>query len=55
MILLFYVLAICTIVWIVINTIFTHLDGDAYLYLLYPVTGLAVVIWVIWVTVEVIA
>lgn len=55
MTILFYVLAICAIVWIVINTLCAYLDDDARLYLLYSVTGLAVVIWVIRVTVEVIA
>lgn len=55
MILLFYVLAICAIVWIVINTFCAYLDGDERLYLFYLVAGLVAVIWVIWVTVEVIA
>ena len=55
MILLFYVLAICTIVWIVINTLCSYLDGDEHLFLFYLVAGLVAAIWVIWVTVEVIA
>lgn len=55
MVLLFYALAICAIVWTVINTLCSYLDGDERLFLFYLVAGLAVVIWVIWVTVEVIA
>lgn len=52
---LFYALAVCTIVWSVINALYTYLDGDARLCGLYSTTALVVVIWVIWVTVEVIA
>lgn len=51
---LFYVLAVCTIVWCVINALSTYLDGDARSCLLYSMTTFVAVIWVMWVTVEVI-
>mgnify|MGYP001775852813 CR=1 FL=1 len=54
MLLLFYALAICAIVWIMINTLCTCLEGNSRLCLFYLITGIAVVIWVTWVTVEVI-
>ena len=53
MLLIFYVLAFCIVVWFILNAVCTYLDGNMWLLLFYCVMGFFVFIWIAWVTVEV--
>lgn len=55
MLLVFYVLAFCIVVWFIINAVCTCLDGNTGLFLFYCVLGFFAFIWIAWVTAEVLS
>lgn len=55
MLLIFYMLSFCIVVWLIFNAVCTYLDGNTWLCLFYCVVGFFAFIWIVWVTVEVIS